>query len=223
MPYKNFLRITVFLFIASTNLFAQETKSNSPYVFPEFVKATVLQKGGAVVEAQMNYNMVTQKMLFTKDGANLVLDNYENIDTLYLNNRKFVPARQVFFEKITNTAIPLYVQYKGKAMLAGATSVANKSNNTAIGGIVGVGVKGEKNDPNQIKSYNLHLADGYLFVPENEYWLQKGGSFYPTNTLKKIVKLFPGKEGQINDFIKQNNISMSKTDDMIKLIEFCNK
>ncbi|MFA6083371.1 hypothetical protein [Mucilaginibacter sp.] len=220
MPYKNFLRLTVFLFIASTKLFAQATKDNSPYVFPEFVKATVLQKGGAMLEAQMNYNMATQEMLFTKDGANMVLDNYENIDTLYLNSRKFVPARRVFLEKLTNTAIPLYIQYKGKAMLGGSSAI-DKSNNTSIGGLVGV--KGQKGDPSKITSYDLRLPNGYHFVPENEYWLQKGGSFYPTNNLKKIVTLFPGKEGQINDFIKQNNISMGKTDDMIKLIEFCNK
>jgi hypothetical protein len=164
--------------------------------------------------------MVTQEMLFTKDGTNLVLDNYENIDTLYLNSRKFIPARQVFLEKVTNTAIPLYIQYKGKAMLAGSSAV-DKSNNTAIGGLVGT--KGQKDAPSKIKSYDLHLPNGYQFVSENEYWLQKEGSFYPANNLKKIVKLFPGKEEQINAFIKQNNISLVKTDDMIKLVEFCNK
>jgi hypothetical protein len=220
MPYHKILKIAAFLLIASTKLFAQATKNNSPYVFPEFVKATVLQKGGAMLEAQMNYNMVTQEMLFTKDGTNMVLDNYENIDTLYLSSRKFIPVRQVFLEKLTNTAIPLYIQYKGKAMLAGSSAV-DKSNNTAIGGLVGV--KGQKGDPSKIKSYDLHLPDGYQFIPENEYWLQKGGSFYPTNSLKKIVKLFPEKEELINAFIKQNNISIIKTDDMIKLVEFCNK
>lgn len=220
MPYQNILKIAAFLLISSTKLFAQTTKNNSPYVFPEFVKATVLQKGGAMLEAQMNYNMATQEMLFTKDGANLVLDNYENIDTLYLNNRKFIPARQVFLEKLTNTAITLYIQYKGQAMLAGSAAV-DKSNNTSIGGVVGV--KGQKGDPSKIKSYDLNLPGGYQFVSENEYWLQKEGSFYPANNLKKIVKLFPGKEQQINAFIKQNNISLVKTDDMIKLVEFCNK
>ena len=219
MAYKCILT-TIFFFIASTKLFAQDTKSNSPYVFPEFVKATVLQKGGAMLEAQMNYNMVTQEMLFTKDGTNLVLDNYENIDTLYLNSRKFVPARRVFLEKLTNTAIPLYILSKGRAMLGGSAAI-DRPNNTAIGGLVGV--KGQKGDPSKITSYDLHLPNGYQFVPENEYWLQKGGSFYPTINLKKFVGLFPGKEEQINAFIKQNNISMAKTDDMIKLIEFCNK
>lgn len=217
---KNFLKIAAVLLLASVKLYAQKAGGNSPYVFPQFVDATVLQKGGAVVSAQMNYNMVTQEMMFAKDGNNMVLDNYDNVDTLYLNNRKFIPARQMFLEKLTSTAVPLYIQYKGKAILNGAATAENKSNNTAIGGLVGT--KSNKGDP-KITSYALTLPDGYQFSPEFEFWLQKDGSLSLANSIKKIAKLFPGKEAAIDDFIKNNNISLTKTDDMIKLITFCNK
>lgn len=220
MPSKKFLFAILAIISAVGDSSAQITSNKSPYILPEFVNATVLQKGGATVQAQMNYNMVTQEMMFTKDGANLVLDNYDNVDTIYLGNRKFVPARQIFLEKLTNGKVPLYLQNKGKALLVGAVTAANSSNNSAIGGLVGTkGVKGDA----KITSYALTLPDGYQFSPEPEYWLQKDGAFAQANTVKKIAKFFPGKEEFINNFIRQNNISLTKTDDMIKLIEFCNK
>jgi hypothetical protein len=66
-------------------------------------------------------------------------------------------------------------------------------------------------------------VDNYQLKTEDAFWLQKGGAFYPASNLKSFVKFFPGKEAAIEAFAKENNISMNKKEDVIKLINFSNK
>jgi len=222
MQFKRSIFTCVMLLASCAGLFAQAKKTNpSPYVFPEFVKGTVLQKSGGVVEAVLNYNTITQEMMFAQNGSNLVMDQADNIDTIYIENRKFIPARSVYFEKLTETSVPLYIQYKSKALKNGTSYDMGGGSNAAIGGFVGT--RKDNSGPNKIMSYDMNLPDGYQIKTENEYWVQKGGAFYPTTNMKKIVKLFPGKETAIDAYIKENNISMTKQEDVVKLIMFANK
>ena len=117
MEFKRLIFTCAMVLASCVSLFAQAKKTNpSPYVFPEFVKGTVLQKGGGVVEAVLNYNTITQEMMFAQNGSNMVMDQADNIDTIYIENRKFIPARSVYLEKLTDTSVPLYIQYKSKAL-----------------------------------------------------------------------------------------------------------
>ncbi|GAA4336508.1 hypothetical protein GCM10023149_45370 [Mucilaginibacter gynuensis] len=212
---KNCVAGIASLFISVTAL-AQDTQSGklSPYVFPEFVTGTVLQKGGASLEASLNYNTITEEMMFEKDGQKLVLDQGNIIDTIYLNKRKFIPARQVFFEKITNTLTALFVQHRGKAIKSNFKS--NNENQAAS-------MNAKKAEAPTVDKYALLLPDGYVMQTDDKYWLQKGMEFIPLTSLKKIIDQFAGKEAQIENFVKDNNISLNKAGDLIKLIEFCNK
>jgi len=223
MLIKITIKLSALLLIAYASAFAQDRQKTgtSPYIFPEFTKGVVLQKGGGSVEALLDYNTISQEMLFDQNGSKLVLDQTDNIDTIVIANRKFIPARNVFFEKLTETAIPLYIQYKSKALKNGASYDMGGGSNQSTAGFIGA--KKTATDPNKIETYNLQLPDSYQLKPENLFWVQKGAAFYPTSNLKKIIKLFPGKEAAIEAFIKENNISMNKKEDVVKLINFSNK
>lgn len=214
MLLKETFKTCFFLLLISPVLFAQSpVVSLQPYIFPEFVKSIVLQKGGASVVASLNYNTITQEMLFEKDGAKLVLDPEGNIDTIFIQNRKFIIAKQFYFEKLTNTAVALYVQYQSKAVLANKSGDANKVLSQAY----------KKGSVPKIDPYSLKLPDNYTLQTNNKYWLQKGSEFIQASNIKKITDLFPGKETQINNYIKENNISLTDENDLIKLISFSNK
>lgn len=218
MHYKKSLRLMLPALALSTGAFAQS--ASSPFVFPQFVKGTVLQKGGGVVEAQLDYNTITQEMMFDKDGSKLVLDQTDNIDTAYLDGRKFIPAKTGFYEKLTNTPVALYVQYKSTAVNSNASIGAGGGSNNAVGGFVGVKqVKGSS----KIDNYALQLPAGYSVKAQNTYFFQKGGQFYAATDAKKVAKVFPDKEVQLSAFVKDNNINFGKSEDMVKLTEFLNK
>jgi hypothetical protein len=218
MKFRFAYYVSALLVTLSGSLFAQSTDNKSPYVFPEFVKGSVSQKGGGVAEAVLNYNVITQEMMFDQNGSRLVLDQADNIDTLYIANRKFIPARSVYFEKLTNTSIPLFVQFKGKAVPVGSSKPGGESN--TVGGMNGTK---KSDDAQKLTSYNLQLPDNYVLKASNEYWVQKEGAFYPANNLKKLVKLFSGKEAAIEAYIKENNLRIDNQADMIKLVVFANK
>jgi len=42
-------------------------------------------------------------MVFEQSGQQMAPDKIENIDTVYILDRKFIPAGQVFYEMATNT------------------------------------------------------------------------------------------------------------------------
>jgi hypothetical protein len=200
-----------FLSVASIHVFAQGADAASPYVFPEFVQSTVLQKNGGRVNALLNYNTITQEMMFEQNGSRIVMDQ-GSTDTIYLQNRKFIPAKGVYLEKVTNTRAALYVQNKNKAVLAqkgekvnGVLSDVYKKNET------------EKADP-----YALKLPDSYRLLNDNKYWLQQGSDLIALTNLKKIPSLFPKKEAEVAKFIEENKISLTSQEDMVRLVEFGN-
>jgi hypothetical protein len=213
MNFKLTIILCLALLTSSSGVFGQQAPDN-PYIFPAFVKSTVLQKGGASVTASLNYNTITQEMLFEKDGKNLVLDPSENIDTLFLQNRKFIISGKSYLEKLTETAVPLYVQYKSEAVRVSkqtdeANKVLSKSYKTGSDGTV---------DP-----YSLKLPDSYRIQTDNKYWLQKDAKFVLISNFKRITSLFPGKEDQITQFVKEHKIDINDGNALIKLIAYCNQ
>lgn len=216
MTSKRLFSTAALLCFALTGAFAQAT--SSPFLFPEFSKATVLQKGGGVAEAMMDYNVITQEMMFAQEGKNLVLDDVSKIDTVYINSRRFVPVKDAFYERLTNTPVSLYVQHKSTAV--NSSNAEGAGNNNAIGGFVGAKqVKGSS----KLDKYAMQLPAGFALRAENVFYLQKDGPFFPATDAKKIAKAFPGKEEQVAAYIKENNLNLADQAGLIKLTEYLNK
>ncbi|QHS55173.1 hypothetical protein GWR56_06325 [Mucilaginibacter sp. 14171R-50] len=215
---KTFFLSAAAILLSAPAIFAQATanQTTSPFIFPEFKTGTVFQKGGATVEASLDYNTVTQEMMFDQNGSKLILDDVSNIDSIVIQNFVFVPANKVFYEKLTKTPVSLFAQYKGKAVKASADEIGVGG---AIGGTIGV----TKKDNQKPGSYDMQLKKGYKINNQVVYWLKKGNDFIQVNNLKSLDKIFPGKENQIDAFIKENHTSIYNIADMIKLIEFSNK
>ncbi|MES2279259.1 MAG: hypothetical protein V4592_24720 [Bacteroidota bacterium] len=213
-----FINLTPLLFfVVITSAFAQSKGSVSPYIFPEFVKASVLQKGGGVTEASMNYNTLTQEMLFLQGDVKTVLDQ-NNVDTIFLQDRKFIPAGTVYYEKLTDTKIALYIQHFNKMLVRGKNPDLDEQANNTI-----TAAQGFKNAFTSSSKYDAKLSDGYTLEPHSTFWLQKGKSFNKISDLKGILKLFPpNKEQSVNAYIKDNKLDITQPADLAKLIVFCN-
>ncbi len=98
--------LTVSAVCLISSLFAQSEiigKRLYHYLFPDFAEGKVKQKSGEINKAQLNYNLLTEEMVFEQSGQQMALDKIENIDTVYILDRKFIPAGQVFYEMATNT------------------------------------------------------------------------------------------------------------------------
>lgn len=86
-------RSTLLLTLVLVTAFsAYSQKEISHYLFSEFIPGVVLMKGGTENHALLNYNLVTEEMIFDQGGqllafADITLDN---LDTVFIDNRKFI-------------------------------------------------------------------------------------------------------------------------------------
>jgi hypothetical protein len=209
---------TLLMFIAAFAAFAQTGNDVTPYLFHEFVKASVLQKGGGATEASINYNTLTQEMVYMDGATKMVLGAVETIDTIYIQNKKFIPVGNVFYEKLTDTKYALYEQHFCKILLKGRNADLQDQVNNTITASQGI----QNHINTSYSKYDMKFGEGYTMEAHNTFYLQKVKSFYSIDGLKSILKYFPGKEPGINAYIKDKNLDLTQAGDLAKLIVFCN-
>jgi hypothetical protein len=192
---------------------AQEAVAISHYVFASFSKGSVHQKNGQHDEAMLNYNVLSREIVFEQEpGKYFALANPEKVDTVFIQDRKFVPVNNEFYELLTATAYPLLMQYSCTVKEPGAD--------------IGYGMSSATTASPALKSlikrggaYTLKLPDGYEVVPVSLYWIFTDGKYQKANNARQLAGALPGKKDQIKDLIKKNHTHFTKRQDMIDLVK----
>jgi hypothetical protein len=215
---KSIIIFLLVLFAAPRFIYSQDVdaKNLSHYIFPEFRKGTIKFKNLQVQEMMLNYNSVTEEMIFDSNGKKLAIADPASIDTITIENRKFISGNNIFYEVAGNYPVPLLIHHvcnlipPGKDVGYGATSQTSAV--TSINSLMGKGT-----------IYELKLPDDYRLSPASEFLIKLNNNFYRVYNANTVSKYFPDKKDAIKVFLKNNKISFKKTEDMKKLIEFCNK
>jgi hypothetical protein len=206
----------LFIWLSETIVLAQkeDVKALKQYLLQDFSVATIKFRSGSIRTESMNYNMVTQKMVFKKGDEFLDVTNSEIIDTISFLNRKFVPYDKVFLEIIRGSMIPFYIQHKSDLVSAGQPAgYGTTSQTSSITSISSLQVAGG--------IYNLKLPDEYNVNPKPVNYIKMDGKMVSFVNEKQFLNIFPGKEKIIKQFIKENKIKFSSQKDLVKLINFC--
>ena len=203
------------LIIVAINKAVFAQKEISHYVLPEFVKGKVLMKTGQTTEALLNYNTVTEEMIFMENNKPMALDRIQEIDTVFVNTKKFIPVDNVFYEMLTNTIVPLFIQHKSVFIPPGNETGFGTTQTSAVTNF------------NDMKSggtfYRLKLPDEFKFNAKDAYWLKNNGKYYKVSSVQDVQNVFINKSKEVADFAKTNKIKFKNESDVIKLIEFCNR
>jgi hypothetical protein len=216
MEKRSVLTILIFCLSIVSGISQDETIVTSPYLFPEFSGGKIRFKNGTEKESKLNYNILTEEMVFDNNGTNLAFANPELIDTVYIKGKIFVYGEKMFYELIEKLPVSLLQRHfctlipPGKNAGYGGTSQtsaiqANASFYTSKG------------------TYDLKLPDDYKIQPDFEYIFLKDGTIYRANNLSQVSKCFPEKKDAIKEFVKKNKTNFRKVADMRNLIQFCNK
>ncbi|MGI8633971.1 MAG: hypothetical protein ACR2KZ_01075 [Segetibacter sp.] len=214
---KKFL---LFVFVLNTFLVANaqdesSDKEMSNYVFQAFIEGTVKQKSGEVNKTLLNYNLLTEEMIFDQSGQKLALDKLENIDTVFIQTRKFVPFGNVFYEVATDTPIPLFIQHKSQMIPPGNNTGFGTSQTSAITNLTDMKAAG--------LAYKLKLPDDYKILNKTIHWLRKNNNYYIIKTEKNLEDLFPEKAEVIKTYVKSNKINFKNPVDIIRAVNFSNQ
>ena len=208
------LPLICLIFCCCFNLKAQETTpSNKEYLFDSFTDGKALLKNKRFNQTKFNYNCVYQELHFLNNGEDMTMDNNSNIDTIYIDNRKFIPHLNRFLEYIPVNNTVLLVDYKTKAVpfaKKGAFGIATQGSVQAI-------------DANQTRQQKMGSTDNYVYKynPENTYYLLQNQKRKKFTNAKSFLKLFPKEQSEsISSFIKDQKISLNQVNDIVKLLEF---
>jgi hypothetical protein len=189
-----------------------DTTTPRTCLFSQFQQGTVLQKNATVINAQLNYNTENQTILFRQNGQNMILTGIDNIDTIYIGEKKFIPAEDKFYLVATTTELPLLISYTCKPIPLQAqaehTGTSRQSSNVVSNNVSAAYVS---------RRYQGQYDVG--FIPQ--FWLRRGHSLYKANTERQIARMFPQKEDLISEYIRNNKPDLRREKDITDLILFC--
>ena len=208
----------VLLMIQSNNANSQiEKYQNLPqYLNPDFVVSRVKMKVGKDLNILLNYNLVTEKMVFFQKDNAFDLLNQGSVDTIYMDGCRFIPYEKAFLEVIPGTNLTFFIQHRGRvlppakpAAYGGTSEVSSSTYLTRI-------------DLNS-SVYNMKLNDELRVKFDPLYWVRLKDNMVSFANEKQLLKLFPGKEESIKQFIRKNKLKFEKRDDLLKIWGFCNE
>lgn len=185
------------------------------YLFSQFSTSVVRLKNGQVQTQNMNYNTVTEKIVFTKGDNYYDLTNPEVIDTINIEGYKFVPVGKSFYEVLYNGKTSLYIQQVSSLYPAGKPVGYGGTSQTASADYISsIKLSGLQ--------WNLKLPAEYMVVLKPVYWIRKGNEWSDFINEKQLLKIFPENAGVIKQHIKSDKVRFDKPESLLKLMEFIN-
>jgi len=189
--------------------------SSLHYVFPTFHLATVKMKKGEPQKAMMNYNLVTEEMVFMQNDKVLALYQLNEIDTVYFDQRKFIPEGNKFMELLYNAPLSLYILHKRTLMSTGKTAAyGGKSQLSAVSSVESLTADGT--------IYRLKLPGEYVTSEASQFYTKDGKKLRRFANVNQLSKIFPAKASVIHTYVKENSIDFKNKTQVMALIKFLN-
>jgi hypothetical protein len=208
--------IIALLLIVTLPAFSQiQNYQNLPqYLNPDFVVSRVKMRVGKDMTILLNYNIVTEKMVFFQKEQAYDLLNQGSVDTIYMDGCRFIPYEKAFFEVIPGTNMTFFIQHRGRilpaAKPAGYGGTSEVSSSTYLSRVdLSSGI------------YNMKLNDELRVKFDPMYWVRLNDKMESFANEKQMLKLFPGKEESIKQYIRKNKIKFDRRDDLLELWKFC--
>ncbi len=209
------LYLFIFLFFTiATGLNAQQLKEISHYLFPEFKNGVVLMKSGTENPAQLNYNSATEEMVFMQGEQVLALAEItlSQLDTVFIEGRKFVLQNNKFAEVIHDNDYTLLIEHKCRVLAPGKPSgYGGTSQTSAISSYSSLSMGGQM--------YELELPDDFTVKPYFIYWLNDGSGWKEFRTISSLRRFYRKDRKEYNNYAKENNVDFDNPESITKLIE----
>jgi hypothetical protein len=187
----------------------------SHYLFPEFTQGFILMKNGIKNKALLNYNSLTEEMVFHDKGKMLAIGKteLELIDTVFIRDRLFFTLNKRFVELIFHSKCDLYAEHKCSVIPPGKPSgYGGTSQTSAITSVTSINSGG--------RLYELELPDDYEIKPYTFYWLKKNGELNLFINMKQLMKLYDDKKDLFKAYVKKHKVKYDNQESIVQLIKY---
>lgn len=198
----------------SLTIFAQPKQIVlSHYIFPEFTEGYVMMKGGRTQQMLLNYNSVTEEMVFKRGETILAIGKAEvkEVEYVTISGRKFVVLNDKFLELLYEGGKNIYAEHRCTVIPPGnpapyggtsqVSSVDRYSGLSADGGLY----------------YKLQLPDGYVVKPAINYVVRAGDKISKIYSLKQLRKVYQEKRDEFDKYVKDNNVKFDNITEIAAL------
>ena len=182
------------------------------YVFDQFNPGTVKLKSGKSYKQNLNYNTITNEMVFVDNGKFVAIASPESVDTIYISDRKFIPLNNKFYEVLVTGPMPLLAELTATVSEEG-TSIGYGSTTTTSA------TSSYQSLIRDGGAYGLKLPDGFKVTPKQEFYILKDDKLERISNERQLAKIFPDKKDVIKDFVKKTNTNFSKSEDVAALVK----
>jgi hypothetical protein len=172
-------------------------------------------KTGEKNQALLNYNSLTEEMIFENDGRKLAIAQSElaRIDTVYIMDRKFIPLNDHFVELAYDSKWDLYIEHKCNVREPGKPTGYGGSSHTAA-------VTSHSSFYSEGIVYELKLPDDYETRPYTYYWLKRDGELHKFTSMREVKKFYKDKEEIFKPYVKKHDVKFDNLQSIIQFIEY---
>jgi len=212
---KNIICFLFFSLMLLTSYGQMSSSGLSHYILPQFTDGDILMKSGQKVKAWLNYNSLSEQMIFDENGKKLAIteNQLKLIDTVYINNRKFCRTDNTFLELLYQSKNNLYAEYKCRLEAPGTTNGyggnSQTSSSSSFSSIEERGIQ-----------YELSLPDGYKAKPYIIYWLKRNGKMNSFKNINQLMNLFSDKKELYKSYKKNHELDYNNQESIVELIKY---
>jgi hypothetical protein len=211
-----FFAILFVLPFFSKSQYLTDSVNLKSFLFEKFIDGAVLLKSGTIEHAPLNYNTDDQNIVFIKNGKYMVIEDLEQVDTIYLQHKKFIPLNKAIYQVVSETSpVALLVSYTNKKRPMVATSDHTGTSKQSMSQVSNT-VTDVYTSRNFQGTYSVELL--------KQYWFKKNEQIYKVTAKRNFLSSFPSKSrSNIEKYIGEKNIILNYEPDLVELVEFCNK
>jgi hypothetical protein len=215
IKYLHIFNLTFFLFsiCLPDRLPAQTDTLKYPdqFLFPEFSVGIARTKNGEKTVLNLNYNIVTEKMVFMQNKQIYDITSQSIIDTVYIEGRKFIPHGKVFYEMAVNGEAAFFIQHKGTieqpgrpAAYGGTSQVSSSTyiNNLKLGNDV----------------YRMDHKREVIIKPASLLWIRIDYNYYAVTGKKSLLKIFADKKSEVKSFMNKSKFDFEDPEQVKNLV-----
>lgn len=184
------------------------------FLFNDFTSGSIQMKNKSTAKGLFNYDTSNRVMMFRDKDEDMILTNSQAVDTAFIGTRKFIPVNRIYLEVVALSSDFLYINWHYKEYYQGKKGAFGQTTQSNVLTI-------NTNHFQPGTDYKTQSADVNKQANENEYWFFREGKPVKFKNKKTLLKLFPGKESVIENFMKENHTDMSITEHVIKLADYC--
>jgi hypothetical protein len=212
------LEFICILILVSLEIYSQIISEgpSAQFLLSSFSGGKIKMRNGEVHDLLMNYNTLSEKLVYKQNERFYDLINQNLTDTIYFQDSKFISSAGVLYQVLTNTKVPFFVHYKGKLLPPGTP--AGYGENSQVSN-----TKLQSSFSTSSGNYNLDLPADYKVRIDLIYYFRKNDMLVSFSNQRELLKVIPDKAEELKQFIKKNKIKFDNPTDIGNLAQYYNK